>query len=137
MKAKGKGWACNNHNMRNSIEMQGGSGASPRLAGTTPLHRDAGRGYAYYDCCIPIPCLLRFNEMFFTLVSLVFHCQIHAEVFHVRAPRAHLSFGVISLPCIILGHQNLPRILLEREQQEHFRVVGACVNNQADYLLMR
>ena len=24
--------------------------------------------------------------MFFTLVSLVFHCQIYAVVFHVRAP---------------------------------------------------
>ena len=35
--------------------------------------------------------------------------------------RAHLSFGIkrlISLPCMILGHQNLLRILIEREQQE-------------------
>ena len=33
---------------------------------------------------------------------------------------AHLTFGIkwlISLSCIILGHQNLPRILLEQEQQ--------------------
>ena len=36
---KGKGWACNNHNMRNTII------------------KDAGRGYACYDCCMPIPCL--------------------------------------------------------------------------------
>ena len=33
---KGKGWACNNHNLRNP---------------------DAGRGYACCDCCMPIPCL--------------------------------------------------------------------------------
>ena len=33
--------------------------------------------------------------------------------------RVHLSFKrLISLPCMMLGHQNHPRILLEREQQE-------------------
>ena len=34
---KGKGWACNNHNMRN-----------PSLHFLW--------GYACYDCCMPIPC---------------------------------------------------------------------------------
>ena len=32
----GKGWACNNHNMRK------------------PIIKDVGRGYACYDCLIPI-----------------------------------------------------------------------------------
>ena len=34
---KGKGWAYNNHNMRN------------------PIIKDVGRGYESYDYCMPIP----------------------------------------------------------------------------------
>ena len=35
--------------------------------------------------------LYYFNEMFFTFVALVFHCQIHAVVFHAREPHPFWS----------------------------------------------
>ena len=59
---KGKGWACNNHNMRNSII------------------KDAGRGYACYDCCMPIPCLcLHAAPYFFCLHIATESCSCTEE----------------------------------------------------------
>ena len=48
---KGKGWACNNHDMRNLIK------------------RYAGRGYTCYNAhLLPLPsCCYLMNEIFFTL----------------------------------------------------------------------
>ena len=39
---KSKGWACNNHSVRN------------------PIIERCREGLRMYDCCMPIPCLCKF-----------------------------------------------------------------------------